>query len=245
MGLLDNKIAVVTGGGRGIGFGICAAYVREGAKVVITDVDYESAKAAAEKLGKGSKAVKLNVADKKEVVSTVDYIWENIGPIDIWVNNAGINEIKPIEDITEEGWDKILNVNLKGVFFCCQAVLKKMKERRSGKFVNIASMGGERGGRYAGIHYSASKGGELALTKVLAANGGEYGITANAITPGYIMTPMGEEVFSGDKQRYISQIPLGRMGTPEDVANAAVFLGSYLSDYITGDTLRVNGGVYI
>ena len=245
MGLLDQKIAVITGGAQGIGLGICSAYIREGAKVVLADVKFAAAESAARELGESAYPIQMDVSDKSSVVQAVNTIWNDIGPIDVWVNNAGLSDGTPIPDITEEAWSRMLDVNLKGQFLCCQAVLGKMKERRCGKFVNIASLGGERGGKYAGIHYSASKGGVIAMTKVIAANAAEYGITANAITPGYISTPMGDRIFAGNKQKYIDQIPLGRMGLPEDVANVAVFLASYLSDYVTGDVIKVNGGIYM
>lgn len=242
--LMEGKLAVVTGGSRGIGRAIAEAYIREGARVVIPDVNMEVAEQTAKELGTDKCfAMKLNVADKENVDEVVAKIWNDIGPIDVWVNNAGISEDVPFEEVKEEKWDMIVQVDMKGVFLCSQAVFKKMKERRSGKIINIASMAGERGGRVSGAHYSAAKGGVLTLTKVLALNGGEYGITANAITPGLILTQMAKDL-GWDKKEH-KDIPLGRLGTVEDVANVALFLGSGLSDYVNGDTIRVNGGMYM
>lgn len=243
-GLMEGKTAVVTGGSRGIGRAIVEAYLREGARVVIPDVNFELAKETAEELGTDKcHAVKMNVTDKANVTETVDKIWDDIGAVDIWVNNAGISEDVPFEEIREEKWDQIVNVDLKGVFLCSQAIFTRMKKCRRGKIINIASMAGERGGRVSGAHYSAAKGGVLTLTKVLALNGGEYGITANAITPGLILSQMAKDL-GWDKKEH-KDIPLNRLGTVEDVANVAVFLGSNLSDYVTGDTVRVNGGMYM
>ena len=242
--LMEGKLAVVTGGSRGIGRAIAEAYIREGARVVIPDINLEVAEKTAAELGADKCfAMKLKVADKENVLQAIDKIWNEIGPVDVWVNNAGISEDVPFEEVKEEKWDMILQVDLKGVFLCSQAIFAKMKERRCGKIINIASMAGERGGRVSGAHYSAAKGGVLTLTKVLALNGGEYGITANAITPGLILTQMAKDL-GWDKQEH-KDIPLGRLGTAEDVANVALFLGSYLSDYVNGDTIRANGGMYM
>ena len=242
MGLLKGKIAVVTGGSRGIGRAICEAYAKEGAQVVIADINYEEAKKTANELGGSSSAFSFNVTDKEDVAKKTDEIWSSIGPIDIWVNNAGISEQVPLEELEEGAWDKIVAVDLKGVFLCSQAIFIKMKDR-GGKIINISSMAGERGGKVSGAHYSAAKGGVNILTKVLALNGGEYGITANAITPGLIATQMAVDL--GWINQEHKDIPLNRLGTPQDIANVAVFLGSYLSDYVTGDIVKVNGGMYM
>ena len=242
--LLDGKLAVITGGSRGIGRAIAEAFIREGARVVIPDINEELANSTAEELGRDKCfAMKLNVSDKKNVEDVIEQIFKNIGDVDIWVNNAGISEDVPFEEVKEEKWDMILDVDLKGVFLCSQAIFKKMKINGGGKIINIASMAGERGGRVSGAHYSAAKGGVLTLTKVLALNGGEYGITANAITPGLILSQMAKDL-GWDKEEH-NDIPLGRLGTVEDVANVALFLGSYLSDYVNGDTIKVNGGMYM
>jgi len=242
--LMEGKLAVITGGSRGIGRAIAEAYIKEGARVVIPDINLEVAEQAVKEMGEDKAfTMRLNVAEKANVDEVVEKIWNEIGPVDVWVNNAGISEDVPFENLLEEKWDLIVDVDLKGTFLCSQAIYKKMKERRAGKIINIASKAGERGGRVSGAHYSAAKGGVLTLTKVLALNGGEFGITANAITPGLILSQMAKDL-GWDKKEH-KDIPLGRLGTIQDVANVAVFLGSYLSDYVNGDTIRVNGGMYM
>lgn len=243
MGLLEGKLAVITGGSRGIGKAIAKAYVEQGARVVIADIDLKTAQETAKELGNDSLAIELNVADKKDVYEKTDEIWSRIGKVDVWVNNAGISQQVPFEELEEDAWDKILEVDLKGVFLCSQANFIKMKENGGGKFVNISSMAGERGGKVSGAHYSAAKGGVNTLTKVVALNGGSYGITANAITPGLILTQMAVDLGWANQEH--NDIPIGRLGTPEDIANVAVFLGSYLSDYVSGDIVKVNGGMYM
>ncbi|GHT84773.1 oxidoreductase [Bacteroidia bacterium] len=242
MNLLEGKIAIVTGGSRGIGRAICETYVKEGARVVIADVNCEEANATAAEIGDLCSAISFDVTNKADIGKKIDSIWETVGPIDIWVNNAGISEQVPFEELEERSWDKILAVDLKGVFLCSQAIFIKMKGR-GGKIINMSSMAGERGGKVSGAHYSAAKGGVNTLTKVLALQGGEYGITANAITPGLIATQMAIDL--GWINQEHKDIPLGRLGTAQDIANAAVFLGSYLSDYVTGDIIKVNGGMYM
>lgn len=242
MGLLEGKIAVITGGGRGIGRAICQTYLTEGATVVVADIDGNQAEKTAEELGERCYAVSMDVTDKKDVIAKVEEIWNRIGAVDIWVNNAGISEQVPLEELEEEAWNKILDVDLRGVFFCSQAIFKKMKER-GGKIVNMSSMAGDRGGKVSGAHYSAAKGGVNTLTKVLALNGGEYGITANAISPGLIETQMAIDLGWIEQEHH--DIPLGRLGTAQDIANVALFLGSHLSDYVTGDSIKVNGGIYM
>lgn len=243
MGLLDGKLAVITGGSRGIGKAIAKAYIAQGANVVIADIDLETAQSTAKELGEAAHAIQLNVADKKDVYDKTDQIWNQFGKVDIWVNNAGISQQIPFEELEEDWWDKIMEVDLKGVFLCSQANFIKMKENGGGKFVNISSMAGERGGKVSGAHYSAAKGGVNTLTKVVALNGGSYGITANAITPGLIMTQMAIDLGWANEEH--NDIPLGRLGTPDDIANVAVFLGSSLSDYVSGDIIKVNGGMYM
>ena len=149
----------------------------------------------------------------------------------------------PLEELEGEQWDRIMDVDLRGTFFCSQAAYRVMKEQGGGKIVNIASLAGERGGRFAGAHYSAAKAGVIVLTKCLALSGGEFKITANAIAPGMIETQMAADL--GFLKGSHADIPLGRLGTPGDVADAALYLASGLSDYVTGTTLDINGGVFM
>ena len=168
---------------------------------------------------------------------------ENFQRIDIFVNNAAICEVTPIEDITWEAWQRMLNVNLAGMFFCCQAVMPIMKKQRNGRILNMASIAGKAGGVGAGIHYSASKAGVICVTKVLARSLGAYGVTVNAIAPGPVDTGMIAD-FSEEALRItVDQSPLGRVGTTDDIAAGAIYLLSDEARHVTGETLNINGGV--
>ncbi|MHB1315757.1 MAG: SDR family NAD(P)-dependent oxidoreductase [Christensenellales bacterium] len=243
--LLKGKIAAITGAGRGIGAAIAAKFAQNGAKVVITDIMMENLSNLAEELAKTGaqvKAIEMDVSKTKEIPAKVEEIRNVFGRIDIWVNNAGITQAAAIEDITEEEWDRMLNINLKSVFFCSQAVFKIMKQQNYGRIINMASMAGERGGRGSSANYSAAKAGVIVLSKCFALSGGEYNITANSICPGLILTQMAESM----SWRHIdNHIPLVRFGAPDDVANAALFYASDLSGYVTGDTVDVNGGLFM
>jgi 3-oxoacyl-[acyl-carrier protein] reductase len=244
--LLKDKVALVTGGGRGIGEKIALTFAESGADVVIGDIDLPGAESVANKIrdlgGKGF-SIELDVRKVEEIYARVAQIRDKYGRIDILVNNAGIAQDLAIEEITENDWDAMLDIDLKGVFFCSQAVYKVMKENNGGRIINIASLAGVRGGRFAGAHYSAAKGGIIVLTKCFALSGGSHNINVNAIAPGLIVTKMAEEL-GWIKQEH-KDIPLGRLGLPEDVANAALFLASGLSAYITGETINLNGGMHM
>ncbi len=242
--LLDKKVAVVTGGCRGIGESIALRFAEHGASVVIADIDLSQAPAVVRKIqehGVSGEAVRLDISDITDIRTRCADIARRLGRIDIWVNNAGISENVPIEDLEGDQWDRLMQVNLRGTFFCSQAAYRVMKAQGGGKIINIASLAGERGGRFAGAHYSAAKAGVIVVTKCFALSGGEHAITANAIAPGLIHTRMAEELgfLAGDH----ADIPLGRLGAPGDVADAALYLASSLSDYVTGMTVDVNGGV--
>lgn len=240
---LRNKIAVVTGAAQGIGRAITERLAGAGAQVYMLDYNLEMVKKTEEELvcrGLLCAAVHCDISNVVQAKQTVHEIVEREGRIDILINNAGVAQDIGILEMTEENWDRVFNINLRGPFFLTQVVLKNMIERRSGKIVNIASLAGERGGRFAGIHYSASKGAVITMTKSLALAAGEYGITVNAIAPGLIKTPMGNSL------RFdTSEIPMGRLGTPEEVADAVFFLASDQSRYINGTTLDVNGGQFM
>jgi len=245
-GLLEKKIAVVTGGCRGIGEAIALKFAEHGASVVIADIDLSRSAEVAGKIrafGVEVECIHLNVADIEEIRGQSRAIVKRFGRIDIWVNNAGISQNLPIEELEVEDWDRILDVDLRGAFFCSQAAFRVMKGQKSGKIVNIASIAGERGGRFAGAHYSAAKAGVIVLTKCFALSGGEYNINVNAIAPGFIHTQMAEEL--GTLRGGYKEIPLQRFGKPEDVAETALFLASSLSDYISGMTIDVNGGMFM
>ncbi len=243
---LKNKVAIVTGGGRGIGLAIALAFAREGAHVAICDVNaslLDTARAEIEALGGRGLALRADVADKAQVSRMVGDVLRELGTIDILVNNAGIYEVLPIEEITEEQWERTLAVNLKGVFLCSQAVMGHMKRQRSGRIVNMASVAGKTGGQLAGAHYSASKAGVMCFTKSLAREVAPYGITVNAVAPGRIDTPMIRIASDEENEALRAATPLGRLGKPEDVARAVVFLASDEASFITGEILDVNGGL--
>jgi 3-oxoacyl-[acyl-carrier protein] reductase len=244
--LLEKKITVVTGGCQGIGEAIALKFAEHGAAVVIADINVNAAAGVVGKIrgfGVEGEALHMDVADVDEVRRQCAAIVRRFGRIDIWVNNAGITENPAIEDLTPEEWDRVMAVDLRGTFFCSQAAFRVMKTQGSGKIINLGSLAGERGGRFAGAHYSAAKAGVIVLTKCFALSGGEYNINVNAIAPGLIATDMAEKLgfLRGDHK----DIPLRRLGKPGDVADVALFLASSLSDYLSGMTIDVNGGMFM
>jgi 3-oxoacyl-[acyl-carrier protein] reductase len=245
---LENKVALVTGAGRGIGLGIAQALAHEGARVAICDVSaplLDDALAQVEAREGTVLAYEMDVTRRDQIRGVVDATKARWGPVDILVNNAGIYEVLPVEEISEAQWDRVLAVNLKGTFLCCQAVIPGMKAQRSGRIVNIASSAGKTGGTLAGAHYSASKAGVICLTKQLARELGPSGITVNAVAPGRIDTPMIHTVSDAENEAFVQRTPLGRLGTPGDVAHAVVFLASEGASFITGEIVDVNGGLLI
>ncbi|MBW1774368.1 MAG: SDR family oxidoreductase [Deltaproteobacteria bacterium] len=243
---LKDRVAIVTGGGRGIGLGVAKAMVKEGAHVAICDIGQDildSGLAEIQAMGGEALALQMDVSAKDQIVHVVDGLTEQHGRIDILVNCAGINEILPIAQITEEQWDRMLAVNLKGVFLCCQAVMEQMKAQGSGSIVSMTSVAGKTGGVAAGAHYSVSKAGIICFTKSLARELGPFNVTVNAVSPGRIDTPMIRQATDEENENFIRNTPLGRLGTPEDVASAVVFLVSDEARFITGEILDVNGGM--
>ena len=244
---LTGKVALVTGAAQGIGKAIALLLARNGADMVVSDINLEKAEETAKEIraiGPKAMAVKVDVANLRDVEQMVTGILEKLAKIDILVNNAGITRDKLILRMTEEDWDAVLGVNLKGTFNCTKAVLRHMAKQRSGKIVNIASVVGEMGN--AGqANYSASKAGVIGLTKTIAREYAQRGINVNAIAPGYIETPMTEALPEKAKEELRRLIPMERLGKPEDVAEAVLFLVSEESSYITGQVLNVNGGIYM
>ena len=243
--LLNGKTAVITGAARGIGKGIALSFAENGASVALLDRCGDELRQAAEEVGAyghGANSYVVDVSKVNEIRQACGKVIEDFGQIDIWVNNAGVSQDKPILEIDEADWDRILATDLKAVFFCSQIVFEHMKKRRAGKLINIASLAGERGGRFAGAHYSAAKAGVIVLTKCFALEGGQYSISVNAVSPGLILTQMAEDL-GWTKRSH--DIPLGRLGAPNDVGMACLFLASSLSDYITGQTIDVNGGMFM
>jgi len=190
-------------------------------------------------------ALSVDVTRKEQIQEAVGQVLARWGRIDILVNNAGIYEVLPIEAISEEQWDRVLAVNLKGAFLCCQAVIPTMKRQGSGSIVSMASSAGKSGGTLSGAHYAVSKAGVICLTKQLARELGPHGITANAVAPGRIDTPMIHLASDEENEAFRLRTPLGRLGTPEDVAGAVVFLVSDEASFITGEIVDVNGGLLI
>ena len=244
---LSGKIALVTGAAQGIGRDIALALATDGADVAICDVNLEAAQKTAgdiEAKGRKSLALKANVAASADVTAMIDQVVEKFEKIDILVNNAGITRDGLILRMKDEDWDLVLDINLKGAFLCAKAALRHMSKQRGGTIINIASIVGAMGN--AGqANYVASKAGLIGLTKTIAREYANRGITANAVAPGFIDTAMTKALSDNVRQELAKQIPLGKLGTPEDVANAVRFLASPWASYISGQVIHVNGGMYM
>jgi 3-oxoacyl-[acyl-carrier protein] reductase len=242
---LKDHVAIVTGGARGIGKAISQSLAQDGAHLVISDVNLGEAKETADLLassGRRCLAVEANVTDGKAVAAMVDQTVREFGRIDILINNAGITRDGLLLRMKEEDWDLVLNVNLKGAFHCTKSVLPLMSKQRSGRIVNIASIVGVMGN--AGqANYAASKAALIGFTKSVAREYASRGITANAVAPGFIDTAMTQNLSAEVREGLMNQIPLGRLGTPQDIAHAVRFLVSEEAGYITGHVLHVNGGM--
>jgi len=244
---LVDKVALVTGAAQGIGRAIALLLAQNGADIVVSDINLEKAEETAKEIegtGQRAMAIKVDVVHSEEVERMVQTILERFGHIDILINNAGIARDKLILRMTEEDWDAVLNVNLKGTFNCTKAVVRYMSKQRSGKIVSIASVVGEMG-NVGQANYSASKAGVIGFTKTIAREFAQRGINVNAIAPGYIETPMTDALPEKAKEELRQLIPMVRLGRPEDVAEAVLFLVSETSNYITGQVLNVNGGIYM
>ena len=246
MNLLANKVAIITGAGRGIGRAIALKYAQEGASVVITDLKIDETVEAfvkeLEVLGVKAKAYASNAANFDDAHKLVSDVVADFGRIDILVNNAGITRDGLMMRMTEDQWDLVINVNLKSAFNLIHAVTPVMVKQRSGSIINMASVVGV-SGNAGQTNYSASKAGMIGLAKSIAKELGARGVRANAIAPGFIVTDMTGALSEEVRKQWEAQIPLRRGGTPEDVANVATFLGSDLSSYVSGQTIHVCGGM--
>jgi 3-oxoacyl-[acyl-carrier protein] reductase len=247
MGRLEGKAAVITGGGRGVGRGISLAYAKEGADII---VNYASKDKPAQEvvemiqgMGRKAVAVKGNVAVKADAERVIQTAVEHFGRIDILVNNAGATRTAMLHKMTEEQWDEVVDIHLKGPFLCIQAASKYMMEQKRGKIINVTSVAGLVGTK-GQINYSAAKGGVLSLTKSAARELAGYGITVNVISLGIVSTEMTEKIRTDPKLQeiYMGRILVGRFAEPEEVTPAFVFLASEESNYITGQLLCVDGG---
>jgi 3-oxoacyl-[acyl-carrier protein] reductase len=245
---LKDQVAVITGGAQGIGKAIATLFASEGAKLVLSDIDEAMVQATAAQIGKEKNVetlgVKGNVSQIADCEKLVDASLDKFGRIDILINNAGITRDNLLMRMSDDEWDAVIAVNLKGVFNCTKAAIRPMMKARKGRIVNIASVVGQMGN--AGqANYSASKGGVISLTKTCAREFASRNILVNAIAPGFIRTRMTEALNEEQKKKLLDLIPLGRLGEPEDIARVALFLCSEESSYITGHIVSVNGGMYI
>ena len=242
---LKDKVALITGGARGIGQAIAMTFAREGADIMVADVNLEVARKTAseiEALGRRALAWEMDVTDYAKVEDGVNKILDKFGKVDILVNNAGITKDNLILRMSQLEWDAVINVNLKGTFNCIKAVSRPMIKQRSGKIVSIASIIGLMGN--AGqANYAASKAGIIALTKTVAKELASRNINANAVAPGFIQTDMTAKLPEDIKAKMMEAIPLAKLGTPQDVANVCLFLACEDSHYITGQVITVDGGM--
>lgn len=243
----DRKVAIVTGGGQGIGRAITLDFAEAGIDVVVADINLEMAEtAAAEAAAAGSAplAFELNVADARNVEALVEKVTEKYGRIDYLINNAGITRDALMMRMGDDAWQAVIDVNLTGTYLCSKAVIRVMMKQRDGRIVNISSVVGAMGN--AGqTNYAASKAGVVGFTKSLAREVAARGITVNAVAPGFIQTAMTDALPDKAREELVNLIPNGRLGTPEDVAAAVRFLISEDASYITGQVLHVNGGMYM
>ena len=242
---LKDKVVLVTGGAQGIGRQICLTFAKEGADIIIGDLNLELAKKTQEEivaLGKNSEAIELDVTNFSKVQDTINKILDKFKKIDILINNAGITRDNLLLRMSESEWETVIKVNLTGTFHCTKAVSRVMLKQKCGKIINIASIIGMIGNK-GQANYSASKAGIIAFTKTTAKELGSRNINVNAVAPGFIQTQMTEKLPEDIKADMLARIPLGCFGTPEDVANSCLFLASEEAKYITGQTIVVDGGM--
>ncbi len=246
---LTGRVALITGAGSGIGRATAIALAEAGAAVAINYHRNEAGAAAARQqiLAAGGRAITIqaDVTKATDVRRMIERALSELGPVDILVNNAGslIERLKLLE-LTEERWDEVMNLNLKSAFLCSQAVAASMIERKKGAIINVTSIAGRNGGALGSIHYSTAKGGMITITKGLAKELAPFGIRVNAVSPGVIATPFHEQFSTPEAmQAYAANIPLGRVGTPAEVAQTIVYLASEAASYLSGETIEINGGM--
>jgi len=245
-GKLKGKVAIITGAGQGMGESVAKLFAKEGAKVVVNDINENKAKMVAEEIRSEAKealAIRADVTNRREVSRLVEKTVEEFGTVHILINNAGILRSSKIEAISEEEWDLVLNINLKGTFLCSKAVLPIMKKNRYGRIVNFSSSAGRSVSTLGGIHYTAAKAGILGLTRQMAKEVAAFNINVNSVCPGLIDTEMVRDNCPPERLRhYEESFPIPRLGRPEEVARLVLFLVSDSSSYITGASLDINGG---
>lgn len=249
---MQNRIALITGAGseRGIGKAIAFEFARKGAIVVVSDINETGAQSVADQITReGFRAIgkKVDVTSRDSINHLVTDTIKTYGKIDILINNAGISRPTRVLEITEEEWDLIFSINMKGLFLCTQAVLPNMIENKYGRIVNLSSVSGKRGGGiFGGSHYSASKAGVLGFAKACAREMAEYGITINSVAPGLIDTDITGGALTPEKRESLRMdIPARRLGAAQDVAAAIAFLASEAAGYITGEDIDINGGSHM
>ena len=243
---LEDKISIVTGAASGIGKATAMLFGEEGSSVIVADIDIEGAQKTAQEMhekGCNAFAVKVDLSDVGDIKKTVSDIEKKFGSIHILVNNAGVFSNVRIPDMTEEEWDRVMDVDLKGAFFLSKEVLPVMIKQHYGKIVNVSSLSAKRGGFTSGINYGVSKAGLISVTKYMANYGGRHGINVNSIVPGFVDTDMFRNHSQEKKEAVIKSIPIGRIARTDEVAKAILFLVSEDSAYITGEIMDINGGV--
>lgn len=241
-----DQVVVVTGASRGIGRAIALVFAQAGARLALVSRTADALEAvAAEVRAVGAEALVLptDVAVEAEVDQAIDRVVAEWGRVDVLVNNAGLIGFGPLHEIEPTAWDKVMGANLTGAYLCSRAVAPVMEKNQAGRIVNITSVSAQTGGVSGGVHYTASKGGLTAMTKTLARDLAPHNITVNAISPGQIDADP-ELLTPEQREKVMAMIPLGRLGEPEEIAYAALFLASPMADYITGTTLDVNGGIF-
>jgi len=249
MSCLNNRVALITGAGSGIGRAIALKFAEHGAGVVVLDIDEKHIDFTVNEIqaahGKAL-GVLCDVTDPEQVKKAIQGVISSFGNLHVLVNSAGIGPLTPLEEITLEEWNQVLRVNLTGPFLMIQAALPYLRDAaKDGRLINIGSLAGQIGGISVGLHYTASKGGIIALTRQMARILAPRHATANCISPGTTETPMTEDWPKETLENLEKQIPLGRLAQPEDVANAALFLASDEAQFITGATINVNGGMFV
>lgn len=245
---LRGQVAIVTGGGSGIGRATSLELARHGVHVAVADLSQEAARRVAGEvaaLGTEALACPVDVTASDQVERTVEQVHRRFARLDILVNSAGVYHAGSIDQVTEADWDRVLAVNLKGTFLFCKAAIRCMLQQRSGAIVNLSSISGRTRSQLAAVNYAASKAGVIGLTMCLAAQLAPHGIRVNCVAPGSIVTPMTAGWTAAERQRLEQGIPLGRLGSAEEVASAIVYLASPAASFVTGETLNVNGGAFM
>lgn len=242
---MEGRVAIVTGAAKGIGRGVARTLAREGADIVIADINLQGAQQVADEIqasGRKTLAMKVDISCKQDVLDAVEATIQTFDRIDMLVNNAGIAEPETVEDLSEADWDRTININLKGPFLFSQAVISQMKKQGGGRIVNISSIAGKIGGICAGPAYAASKAGVMCLTKSFSKALAKFNILVNSVSPGQIDTDL-NKLFPEDMNKiFMEAIPLGHYGQPEDIAEAVAFLCSDKARWITGEIFNVDGG---